>query len=179
LPASAWQAAHDAALGGRTVPLHDALLGISAHINYDLALGIAENIRAHGTAGDPAALARYKHDHDAVNVILEASIPECLELLARRYGCGTTRLLSGTAATRQVVVRSTLLMLEVWRERVWDDMLAVLASRNAAEETVVRQRMDSLSGRLGRWGGSSARAWHALWTRMPGLVNERRPAALV
>jgi hypothetical protein len=175
LPASAWQAAHDAALGGQTVPVHDAFLGISAHINYDLALGIAENIRAHGTEDDPAAVARYKHDHDAVNVILEQSIPECLDMLIERYGCTTTWLVAGAAPTRELVVRGVLLMLQVWRERVWDDMLAMLTAGSEADEAVVRQRMDALSGQVARWVCASARAWHALLARLP--VATVAPAA--
>ena len=46
-----------------------------------------------GTRRDRAKIARYKHDHDYVNKLLDASIPEAFDRLIRRHHCATTRWL--------------------------------------------------------------------------------------
>jgi len=79
---SAWGLAYERARAEGSLPAEHAGLGISAHINFDLALGIYQTITRLGAESDPAMLARFKHDHDAVNVLLEKSLPECLMRLA-------------------------------------------------------------------------------------------------
>ncbi len=143
----AWELSHDFAEQGLTFPLQDAALGISAHINFDLALGLWKTIEEFGDTSQ-AKLARYKHDHDAVNSLLAASLPESLERLMVRYGCATTSLLAGRALlplTRAV----SLHVLARWREHVWNDVLALVHARNKREQAAVISRMGQRSGRLG------------------------------
>ncbi len=64
-----------------------AALGISAHINYNLALGIHQVVIQLGTRGDQSRLALFKHDHDAVNALLGASFPESARRLRTTHGC--------------------------------------------------------------------------------------------
>lgn len=145
-PSHAWRLAYEYAAQGLTLPVQDALLGVNAHINFDLAQGIYDNIVAAGAQNDPQRLARYRHDHDAVNRILEGAIPECLELLANRYGCPLTRVIVRSGTVKTACCHLTLAMLKLWRDRVWDDVLALLSAHDESERAAVLSRTNRESG---------------------------------
>lgn len=131
-PITAWAVADRRKRSRGTLPVQHALLGLNAHINYDLALGLLANVSALGGARDAAKMERYHHDHDAVNRILEAAIPEVLELLSTRHGCPASRLVRAARdGLRRGAFRVTLFTLRVWRARVWDDLVAMLGAVEA------------------------------------------------
>lgn len=144
---AAWALAYRAAEGGHTEALDDAALGISAHINFDLALGLWQTIEELGDKS-PERLARYKHDHDAVNALLAESLPEAVARLEERYGCTVTPWLRGRAlpVTREVA----LFVLGRWRAHVWEDVLALVHAPDEAARQAVIQRMHQRSAGLGR-----------------------------
>ncbi len=145
--AGAWDIAYDAGDDGGTLPLQHVMLGLSAHINFDLALGIYRTIVEFG-ASDAASLARYKHDHDAVNDLLRASIPEAFDHLIRRHHCEASALLfrRAYALSEWVAMR----ILATWRARVWDDAMVLLHARTAEERERVVRTLERRSRRLGR-----------------------------
>lgn len=73
-----WRIAFGASTGGRTVILQDALLGINAHINYDLAYAI------HEIGIDPDRPTK-RADHNAINEILRQLIDEAQNALVDIY----------------------------------------------------------------------------------------------
>lgn len=144
-PIAAWGVAHRLGRSRRSPPVQHALLGLNAHINYDLAVGLSVNISTLGARG-AAAMARYRHDHDAVNDILEAAMPESLELLSVRHGCPvSTGLLAAPRKVREAAFRAALLALRVWRARVWDDQEALRAAA-PAEQRRILLRMNMRAG---------------------------------
>lgn len=64
----------------------DLILGLDAHINYDLAYGIYLNLKEHNDQSNHLLLSRRKFDHDQVNNILVRCIPRITETLTRDYG---------------------------------------------------------------------------------------------
>lgn len=149
-PASrAWRIAFAAGAQSARVPVRDALLGINAHINYDLAQGIADNVAAHGHTWDEAALARYKHDHDAVNEILRAALPEIYDLLLARYRCPVTWLATRSRRANRLLSDAMLGVIAGWREDVWADMLVLLRGSPAARAARLAE-MDRRSARIAR-----------------------------
>lgn len=143
-----WRLTYACAAAELTIPLQDAMLGISAHINYDLALGISQTIVEFGHAGDPFMLARYKHDHDLVNELLRVSIAESMERLRDRHGCRTSGL--AWLAAPSLVERAAMAVLGRWREQVWHDVLRLLAASHAGERRAVVCVMDRRSQRIGQ-----------------------------
>ena len=129
------------------LPLQHVLLGLSAHINFDLALGIYRTIVEFG-AFDAESMRRYKHDHDAVNDLLRASIPEAFDHLIRRHRCDAAALLFHRAYA--VSEWAAMWILATWRARVWDDALVLLHARSAAERERVVAAMERRSRRIGR-----------------------------
>lgn len=74
----AWQIGFSVSLSGRTIILQDALLGINAHINYDLAYTVSD------VGIDPDRPAK-RRDHDAINAILRRLIDDTQRVLAEIY----------------------------------------------------------------------------------------------
>lgn len=153
----AWRVTYLYADAGLTIPLQDVLFGISAHINYDLALGIAQTILEYGHASDVVMLTRYKHDHDFVNELLRESIPESVARLRDRYGCRTTDL--AWLIAEPLMVRAAMAVLGVWREHVWGDVLRLLAGSSAGERRALLRAMDLRSARIGQAIAGLSAGW--------------------
>ena len=81
----AWRLTHDRVLRDRASVVENLALGINAHINYDLAFGIAENILEHGDQVSEERLLRRKFDHDRVNEVLARSTDQIQRDVPRRY----------------------------------------------------------------------------------------------
>ena len=143
---SAWATAYASANTEAMPPVQHALLGLSAHINHDLAIGIHATIVEHGRADDQAMIARYKHDHDHVNELLDASIPEAFARLIARHHCATTLWLDrGGRLTRWC----TMELLTRWRAQVWVEVEALLAARTEAQRARVLRRIGARAARIG------------------------------
>jgi hypothetical protein len=76
---SAWLKAFDAAASGQTLIIQDALLGMNAHINYDLAFAL-EKVKI-----SPNTTSRYL-DHTRVNDVLNEVGDEIVAALGSLYG---------------------------------------------------------------------------------------------
>lgn len=105
-----WQLAFDASTGGRTVLLQDALLGVNAHINYDLphaldAVGI-----------DPDRLAK-RRDHDRINAVLTDLLDAVQRTLTERYDAAGYGQLD--AALGRIDETVTFLGLREARDLAW------------------------------------------------------------
>lgn len=144
----AWSAAYACSPLARSIPLQHVILGLSAHINFDLAFGIYETIREFGHEACPEMLARYKHDHDQVNALLLASVPEAFERLSRRYSCVVSSLLYAHAFKPSRWL--TMQVLSHWRAQVWENVTALLATGSVAKQDMLIAGMERRSGIYGR-----------------------------
>ncbi len=144
--ASAWASAYLADGAAPLPPVQHALLGLSAHINHDLAIVIHATIVERGDAEDRAQIARYKHDHDCVNALLDASIPEAIDRLIRRHRCATTRWLDRAG---RLTRWCTMEILTRWRAHVWVEVEALLAARTLGQRARVLRRISARAARIG------------------------------
>ncbi|WP_437731656.1 DUF5995 family protein [Sorangium sp. So ce1335] len=142
----AWHIAYASTSSRLAPPVQSALLGFSAHINYDLVFGIHATIVEFGHAHNPRMLARLKHDHDEVNTLLRSSVAEALARLAARHGCVLSAFFRDTAPDLAAWV--AMEMLSRWRERVWADVLSLLAARSAAERAAIARGVEQRSARI-------------------------------
>ena len=142
-----WDLAYQLAAQDSLPATAHAVLGISAHINYDLALGIHEVVVRLGAAGDQARLELFKHDHDAVNALLAASFPESMRRLREVHGCSLLQLLPDAAVEQ--LTPGLLQVLSGWRDDVWRNMLDLLDATSAAGRAAVIGRMDDRAVEVG------------------------------
>lgn len=141
----AWKQAHRLADSNQTSVFQDMLLGINAHINYDLAYGIFLNLHEHDDGRSHLILPRRKFDHDQINNILVNTIPQVEQVLTRDYG-GEMHLLGELAGNLDEVLGEV--GLKYYRERVWWSAISYLGAQGPEEIQLVRDKLDWESAQL-------------------------------
>ena len=141
----AWKTAHRLAAGKDTSVLQDMLLGLNAHINYDLAYSIYVTMKQHDDGRDHLLMHRRKFDHDQVNNLLINCIPRIEEVITRDYG-GEVLALGTLVGNLEHVLAGA--GLKYYRDRIWWSALSFLATKTEAEVQLVRDRLDWESAQL-------------------------------
>jgi len=117
-----WRVAFDATAEGELSPLRTLFLGINAHINYDLALCVAD-VMDDWTDLDDSTRASRQKDYERVNSVIRRTVDvvqnEVVEPIAP--GLGVVDLLMGPVDEWLFSV-----LIADWRHDTWDDALAVL-----------------------------------------------------
>ena len=177
LPTAAWRFATYYPAARLTRPVQDALLGVSAHINHDLGMVVYDNIANQTPPVDARKLARYRHDYFRVNEILRTCIPECLDLLAHRYDCASTRMALRVPFSRPVMEKAVMQMLIVWRQRVWENVVAMLEAQSPEELQVIVERVRTTAGRIAQALTAESALWLTLRGAAPPFSLTRAPEA--
>ncbi|QRK11913.1 hypothetical protein JQX13_18760 [Archangium violaceum] len=174
----AWGLAMEMATRQRTSVMLNLLLGINAHINFDLALGIHESLQRELLAPRGLEdsrererqrmelLARRKFDHDQLNNVLVNSLPKIQRVLGREFG-GGLGLLSRLLGMYDEFI--TLSGLRYYRDRVWHNVLGFLSTRSSEDSRKVRLRLEWESHQMARFiikGGWLNEAVYSLDTRL-------------
>lgn len=141
----AWCTAHAVAADPRSPVLENALLGINAHINYDLPQAIAANLRDHGDLKDTLTLQRRKFDHDQVNLMLARTVDPVQRTLGEDYGHGIDAI---DRLFGPVDDQVSDWELAHYREQVWWHALAFAGAEERGDSAVVRDALDRMSGDL-------------------------------
>jgi hypothetical protein len=131
VPARPWAIAFSAPAGQPA--LRHVLLGMNAHINYDLPQALLAVISA-GQFDDPALLARRKADHRVIDDVLASRVTAEDAVLTA---------ISGPAplvdrALRPVSRRATQRFLRESRQKVWANAIALNQARSDGPDAYVR-----------------------------------------
>ncbi len=135
----AWKLAHKTAVEKTSTVVQDLMLGLNAHINYDLAYGIYLNLKEHNDQSNHLLLPRRKFDHDQVNNILVRCTPKIAETLTRDYGGGMVLV---SRVMRDLDEMLTESGLKYYRERVWWNAISYLATIDEREIDLVHDRLN-------------------------------------
>ena len=145
--ATVWTFAHDCSCRRQLHVLQHLLLGINAHINYDLVLSLADLLEPEWD-GLPAAKRQLRYeDHCRVNEIIAATIDTVqdevvehhdprMDLIDRLMGRLDERLLSG--------------LINRWREEVWEKAMLLLATP-AEDRDAFQQELADAVMKKARW----------------------------
>lgn len=135
----AWKLAHRMAVEKSSTVLQDLLLGINAHINYDLAYGVSLNLKETPDRADQTMLTRRKFDHDQINNLLVRCTPRIQEVLTRDYGGGILLLSRFFGRWDE---RLAELGLKYYRERVWWHALSYSCAAEGRETDLVHDKLN-------------------------------------
>jgi hypothetical protein len=113
-----WQIAFETAERGDALVVQDAVLGINAHVNYDLALALCR------VGIGPDRRTRYA-DHCAVNAVLRSLVDEVQDRLAAEYAPGIEDLDESFGRLDEAL---SLVTLTEGRDSAWRSAVA-LSSR--------------------------------------------------
>jgi hypothetical protein len=137
-----WEAAFAAGGQARISTFEHALLGINAHIVYDLPFAVAATMRELGDVVDgrleAADLVRRRHDYEVVNQVLAETIASAQAVLAQE---SRVTVWLDVAALRLDEYAAELL-LRMSRTQGWHAALALAVARDDAERAAVRRHLD-------------------------------------
>lgn len=137
-----WRLAFDAAVQQRTQVLQDLLLGINAHINYDLVLTLVDMLEPEWADLTPEQRGQRYEDHCHVNTIIAATVDSVQDQVIAPDSPwlgmvdGTLGRLDEHAAAR---------LISRWREEVWQQAMLMLATRDPDERADLRRLLAARS----------------------------------
>jgi len=168
----AWRAAHRLAEESGSSVVQNALLGINAHINFDLPRAIAANL-------DPTDLTNYevmqkrKFDHDQVNNLLVRTLNPVQSILAKDYEPG---IAAADWLLGNLDERVSEAALRHYRERVWWDALAYASAPDEERKRIVYNKLEWQSHRLAERLSSTRWMWRTERALNAVIVPFRRKA---
>ena len=165
----AWKVAHGMATDKRTSVVQDLLLGINAHINYDLPVALYRNLMEYNDGPDIISLAKRKFDHDQVNNILIRSFDEISVVIPREYG-GSMK--AAKVADLYIYESLTRLGLRHYRERVWWDGISLLSTESETQRQLVMHKLNWESAKIAGTIAGENSAW--IWATNQVLRRFRR-----
>jgi hypothetical protein len=112
------------------VPLAHFLVGMSCHINFDLAVSLEETIRELGLGGDPDVLDEIERGHDLVDSILADQVQSSMAALADVLGCPLSRMIID-ANLVPLAGGMAMDVIRTWRARTFPAARQLLAAPTA------------------------------------------------
>ena len=136
----AWRLSFDESRAGGLLVVQDLLLGMNAHINYDLALALF-------AVGIKTDRAKRRRDHDAVNRVLGVIVDDVQTKVAEMYARGLG-VVDGWAGRLDETV--TGFGLQAARDNAWTFGVALSGVRFEVERQVIRKVLDRSAAVMAR-----------------------------
>ena len=135
-----WRVAHDAAATSGTMTLQNLLLGVNAHINYDLVLTLVEVLVPEWeNLAETERNTRYI-DYTYVNDVIARTIDVVQDEIVER-ATPALRLVDDLLGPVDEWVTEKIIV--DWREEVWRHALAMLAAADPAEREAQRRAVEA------------------------------------
>ncbi len=141
-----WQLAHNATRDPGALPLQKLLLGVNAHINYDLVLTLVDLLGPEwADLSDSQRVARYA-DHCHVNDVIGRTI-DAVQDQVLEPAMPVMDILDKLLGRIDEVLISRL--ITQWRETVWQNAIRLLETPEPGEQAGLIQRVEQDALRLG------------------------------
>ena len=143
-----WRVAHDAAANPKTMTLQNLLLGVNAHINYDLVLTLFDLLQPAWPCLSAAERQRCYDDYAHVNAVIARTIDEVQDEIVGR-ATPALELVDGLLGPLDEWATSRL--IDTWREEVWRDAVAMLETLDADACECQRQAVEAATIARAAW----------------------------
>lgn len=170
-----WQRAFELSGAPRTFVLEHALLGINAHISYDLPRAVAATILEYGDNVDgptlpiAAKIARRRYDYEIVNHLLAATTDPVQNLLKKRL-TPLLRVIDFAALRFDEYLAE--LALRFVRGQGWHMAVALAFAQSTEEEDLIRENLVSASMEMMRRIDVVSYLPHPLLRRAARFIRE-------
>lgn len=148
-PASApraWQLAHNTARDPRSLPIENLLLGINAHINYDLVLTLVDQLGPEWSQlSEQERAARYA-DHCYVNDVLARTIDSVQDQILEPAMPGMDLVDRLLGPLDELLISR---LITRWRETVWQYATRLLEADSDEEQAALLQQVEEQTLKLG------------------------------
>ncbi|HMD89023.1 MAG TPA: DUF5995 family protein [Anaerolineaceae bacterium] len=141
-PPDVWRIAFIAAQNPRTHVLVNLVLGVNAHINYDLVFALSELLAGEWGRLSPAQRQMRYRDHCRINLIISNTIDEVKYQIIDPYQplIGVVDKIFGPLDDWM-----TSLLISEWREEVWKHATRLLDTGESDIRTAIVQQVHQLS----------------------------------
>lgn len=140
-----WKLVHDATGLSRTMILQDLLLGINAHINYDLVLTLVDMLDADWSQLSETHRQERYADHSHVNAVIGRTIDTVQDQVVELYS-PRLNLVDVVLGPMDEWVMSR--MIAHWRDEVWKNAIILIETAGADERERLRRGVEAQT--LGR-----------------------------
>ena len=134
-----WQLAHDRSRGESLHVLQHIMLGINAHINYDLVLTLHEVLLPEWPTMDAAVRQRRMADHETVNAIIAETIDTVQDEIIEKHS-PMMDLVDKLMGRMDEWMLAEL--IRGWRKEVWHEAMAMLAATSPEEKEEIRREVE-------------------------------------
>ncbi len=143
-----WRLAYEATTRPHPHALQHLLLGVNAHINYDLTLTLVELLGSSWSTLTAEQRQRHQDDFDQVNVIIKETINQVQDEVLERHDwlMAWVDTLSGPLDEW-----FTGWLISGWRDEVWREAVNMMDCVDAAAREQCRLALETASLERGRW----------------------------
>lgn len=135
-----WDHTHRAALNPRTTAVQNLLLGVNAHINFDLVFALFDVLESEWPTADDALRASRYRDHCMVNHIIGETVDEVQDEVIERYAPSLDLIDKVAGPVDEWFVSW---MIAKWREEVWQRAVRMLSCSTDADRDAIRHDVAS------------------------------------
>ncbi len=134
-----WQQVHQLSSQKKLHVLQHLLLGVNAHINYDLVLSLHDMLKNDWNKLSPQERHSRYQDHVLVNTIIAETIDVVQDEVVEQYSpyMNIIDRFMGRLDEKLLVG-----LISRWRESVWENAVHMLNSQEAEEKEAVRQALE-------------------------------------
>ncbi len=137
-----WQYAHAIAQDGEALALQNLILGVNAHINYDLVLATADMLEPEWSQLDEAGREARYEDYCQVNHIIGETINNVQDLVLERFDPRLDILDKLLGPVDELL---TSRLISHWRSDVWKNALQMVQLTSMDERERLRQEIETTS----------------------------------
>jgi hypothetical protein len=134
-----WQQAFNASVDQRIRPVQNLILGVNAHINYDLVLALIDVLESEWPAlAENQRLERYA-DHCKINDVIAHTIDEVQDEVLERYSPGMDLVDRVFGRLDELMIAR---MIASWRDHVWRDVIRLVEMSSTEQRTGLLQQVE-------------------------------------
>jgi hypothetical protein len=134
-----WKLAFDASRDEDVMTLQHLLLGVNAHINFDLIFSIYDLLQAEWAAATPELREQRHADHEMVNRIIGETTDAVQDQVVEQFSPWTEWLDKLLGPMDEWL---TSRLISHWREEVWDTAVRYLEATDEDTRAELRQRIE-------------------------------------
>jgi len=138
-PPAAWRITHDAAQDPETMVMQNLLLGINAHVNYDLALAVTDLLDPEWSSLSPGIRKSRYQDYLQVNQIIADTVDTVQDQVVERYA-PLMEIVDIVLGPLDEWFASQL--INNWRDEVWQEVVGMLESLLPEKREKMRRSLE-------------------------------------
>lgn len=142
-----WQQTFNAVADPRTRPLQHLMLGVNAHINYDLVLTLIDVLEPEWPALTPSQRLQRYADHCQINQIIAQTIDEVQDEVLERYSPAMDLIDRAFGRMDEFLVAR---LISGWRDQVWQQVMQWVETTSPSQQDSLLQQVETACVRRGQ-----------------------------